>query len=117
MTKGNRGKYKNLIKDYMFYLTIVVQDVQLEFEEKVGALEDKHEAAKDSSPDDPFSEDEEEGEDESSGPDAEQIQEELVKLYKEKRKEILQETFKRTFGKWSDKDWDRFTRAWINYAD
>ncbi len=117
MTKGNRGKYKNLIKNYMFYLTIVVQDVQLEFEEKVGALEDKHEAAKDSSPDDPFSEDEEEGEDESSGPDQEQIQEELIKLYKEKRKEILQETFKRTFGKWSDKDWDRFTKAWINYAD
>jgi hypothetical protein len=116
MTKGNRGKYRNLIKDYLFYLTIVVQDVQLEFEEKRGALEDKREQAANESPSvDPYSEEENEEEDEE-GYDPEKFREELLALYKEKRKDILQETFKRTFGKWSDKDWDRFTKAWVRYA-
>ncbi|MHC4973548.1 MAG: hypothetical protein ACYTG3_14575 [Planctomycetota bacterium] len=111
MTKGNRGKYKNLIKNYLFYLTIVVQDVQLEFEEKLGKLEDEKKAAMKSAGVDPDSEEEDE---EEFDPAAHE--EELVKLYKEKRKEILEESFKRTFGKWSDKDWARFTKAWISHA-
>jgi len=115
MTKGNRGKYKDLIKNYVFYLTIVVQDVQLDFEEKVGKLEDREKAAKDNSSVDAYSEEEDE-EEGGSGIDPAQFQEELIALYKEKRKEILQESFKRTFGTWSDKDWDRFTKAWVSYA-
>jgi len=115
MTKGNRVKYKNLIKNYLFYLTIVVQDVQLEFEEKVGKLEDAKKAAMESSDIDPDSEEEDEEEDGAKA-DPAQFQEELIALWKEKRKEILQESFKRTFGTWSDKDWDRFTRAWISHA-
>jgi hypothetical protein len=114
MTKGNRGKYKNLVKDYLFYLTIVVQDVQLEFEEKLGKLEDEKEAAMKSAQVDPDSEEEDE---DGGGFDPEAHREELIKLYKEKRKEILEETFKRTFGKWSDRDWERFTKAWLSYAD
>jgi len=113
MTKGNRGKYKNLIKNYLFYLTIVVQDVQLEFEEKLGKLKDEAEAAKAASSVDPDSEEEDEDE---GAFDPAKLQEDLMNLYKEKRKEILEESFKRTFGTWTDKDWKRFTRAWVGYA-
>ena len=113
MTKGNRGKYKNLIKNYLFYLTIVVQDVQLEYEEKLGKLKDEEKAAKAASSVDPDSEEEDEDEDAF---DPSKHQEELIALYKEKRKEILEESFKRTFGTWTDKDWKRFTKAWVGYA-
>ncbi|MHC4550660.1 MAG: hypothetical protein ACYTEZ_18010 [Planctomycetota bacterium] len=116
MTKGNRGKYKRLVADYLIHLTNVVEGVQADFEEKMEKLEakakDAAEAAAASGDDD--SEEEEENEEEF---DPAKFREELFEAFKKKRKEILEETFKRTFGSWKDKDWDRFTRAWLNHAD
>ena len=30
---------------------------------------------------------------------------------------ILGKTFERTFGDWTDKDWERFDRAWRSFAE
>ena len=74
MREGNRGKYKNLIRDFVLNIVSAIE----EFEKEWMAKNPKERAPV------------------------------LVN-----GREILQDAWARTFGKWRDKDWDRFTTAWL----
>ena len=107
---GSKGKYKNILQDYMRHLDDVLSEIQAE---KAAERERKRKEKEEREDED--EEDEEEEEDDGK-PKNEEEEEEMHKKRKEElakeEKRILQETFDRTFGDWDDKDWKSFENAY-----
>lgn len=90
LTKGNRAKYKNLIRKYLAALEKNVRDVE------EGAIRQAQA-------------------DKKSGAEGAWRAWALAET-KGKRDQILQKTFEDLFDGWDAKDWERFTRAWLSDA-
>jgi hypothetical protein len=115
MKEGNRGRYKGLVSKYIDALTLTVEEAEAEYQKRKAELDA---LAEDAAQEQNRSMDEnDEGEDGEDTFDAEAYNEELMKALTEKHKEILAKSFERTFGEWSDRDWERFDRAWRSFAE
>jgi hypothetical protein len=95
LTKGNRGKHKNLIRDYLAALLQAIEAVEAGYLAEALAKSEK-----DGKPD----------------PDAPSEREWARGEAKLKLGEIRQTAFDRIFGKWGAKDWQRLTKAWLSEA-
>ena len=94
MRDGNRGKYKNFIVDYVDFLVVALKEAEDGLAEQAKAAEAAAaEAGLENAP-----------------------ANDVAKSVAEMRPEILAKVHERAFGKWSDRDWDRFTKAWLSHA-
>jgi hypothetical protein len=115
MTKGSRGKTKNIIPTYMNNLLLAIEEAEKEFNEfkKKQEEEEKTEELEIGVEGDGESEDEEGGEEDDEG---ENRWEKFRQAMKEKVKAIREKAFQKTFGHLGDRDWERLNRAWLEYA-
>jgi len=98
LTKGNKGKYKNFVRDYLAELLRNLRDTEeIALAE---ALADQKARKK-------------KKEEDSDGASPREF---ALTATKAKRDKILQTTFDRRFGGWGTKEWTRFTRAWLGHA-
>jgi len=110
LTRGNRGKWRNMISKYMANLVVAIEEAQAEYEKAQG----KFKADMESSMIDTG----EETEDESGeGDEGERAWDALKKAMAERTKTIRQIAFERTFGHLKDRDWERLHRRWLSHAD
>ncbi|NJN14127.1 MAG: hypothetical protein HC813_00180 [Planctomycetes bacterium] len=117
MTEGNRGKYKGIVRDYLSTLIVIVEEAEAEYQAKMAKIKAEEEAAK-MAAEEKAKEIDDESEEIAEGEfDAGKRWEEMAKAFKEKRAEILTQSFERAFTGWDDRDWERFTKAWVNHAD
>jgi len=115
LTDGNRGKWKGCIRDYMANLVAAIEEAEREFKafEKAQEEEAKKAAEQEASAEETESEDESGEEDE----EGEKAWEKFREAMKKKEETIRKQAFERTFGKLSDKDWERLDKQWRDWAD
>jgi predicted phage gp36 major capsid-like protein len=105
MRKGGRGKYKGFVANYLAALDQSLEEVENEVRKQVDERRKAAEEAEKKIKRAPGSV--------VADPDHEVG---AVVTVMDRREEILKNTHARAFGKWSKKDWVRFTRAWVGYA-
>ncbi len=112
LTKGNRGKIKDVIPRYMKNMIKAIEDAEAEYKKKraaankaaIGRAVDKGMTA------------EEESEEETGEGDEDAGWEAFRKALKERSDAIRKNSFASTFGALTDKDWERLDRAWRRHA-
>lgn len=109
LTKGSRGKLKDIIPKYMHNMIKAIEDAQSEFKKKRDkAVGDATESAGKGGS--------EESEEESGEEDDDASLEAFKKAFKERSDAIRKNAFEATFGALSDKDWEKLNRAWLKHA-
>jgi hypothetical protein len=121
LTKGDRGKTKGLVQDYLRNLIFAIEKAEAEFKAKQDKItEDLTQAAEaaieSGEIDGGGAESEDEEGESAQGEVSKQLWEDMQKAMKDRQKAILSEAFERTFGELSDKDWEKLDRAWRKYA-
>ena len=116
LTKGDRGKWKNCIRNYMGNLITATEAAEKEFKDfKDKQKAESGKAAEEGAGGEQRGESEDEsGEDEEEG---EKYWEQYRDAMRKKEKDIRKLAFERTFGDISDKDWERLDKQWRDWAD
>ena len=88
MREGNRGKYKNVIRDLVVNTALAIEAFEEDWHRKnpPGAKAKSDEPQPTSAP------------------------------VASHRDEIMEDAWQRTFGKWKDKDWAKLTTLWVSFA-
>ena len=118
LTKGNRGKTKGAIQNYLRNLVGAIEEAEVEYKAKRDALKKEAEARAAAAAAESgavVESEDEEGEEEGDSA-AEAEFEKMKEAMKERSKAVLEQAFEKTFGSLSDKDWERLNRAWLKYA-
>jgi hypothetical protein len=112
LTKGNRGKWKDALKNYMTATLEGLRAAEQEFEEfKAKKIAEAEAAAGGGG-----SVEETENETGESEADADKKWEEFLEALRKREKAIRDHAFQATFGHISDKEWERLDRQWLSYA-
>ena len=116
LTKGSRGKTKNIIQKYLQNLIAVIEEEEQAYKAERDRLEEEAKAGLEAEGNTDVGESEdEEGEEGETGA-AEKAWDKMMEAMKAKNKAIQQKAFEKTFGHLSDKDWKRLDRKWLDYA-
>lgn len=91
MNEGNRGRYRNLVRDFVGHVLEAVEETRTKLEEQFLAEDPKA--------------------------DREALRHKVDLEVQSKRGEILQLAFEKSFGEWDDSDWEKLTRTWKSYAE
>ncbi|MCZ6786485.1 MAG: hypothetical protein O7E54_04895 [Planctomycetota bacterium] len=103
--KGNRGKWKNSVQNYLKNLIKVIEEEEKRLKVKTDAALGR---ASENAMED---EDEDEDDEANDGPS-----EDFVRAFKDKAKNIRKRAFEMTFGEMSEKDWKKLDTRWRDHA-
>jgi hypothetical protein len=115
LTKGNRGKLKGALANYLTALIGAIEEAEAEYDAEIKELgeEEKQEAEAQRA--------DEEDEDDEEEAELTAAQKERAKKRREalekKKKMIREKAFQMAFGHLTDKDWKRIDRSWCNFVD
>jgi len=121
LTKGNKGKLKGALANYMKALIAAIEEAEAEYEKTTDAIREEVEReAQEKAAEKPPSSDEEE-EDEEESEEESEADKERAKKYREamklKKKTIREKAFLAAFSHLTDKDWKRIDRSWRRFVD
>jgi hypothetical protein len=111
MTKGNRGKWKNSVPNYLKNLITAIEKAEAEYDAEKKRIDEQF---KSETPATSAGESEEESLESDEGDD--KRWEARREAMKKKRETILATAFEATFGHIKDSDWKKLDRAWRDYA-